>query len=156
MWIVAACRELCYCRISHYYVCILPQNIWILFAENNFSPSALVAVLHHFVHVGQHQRANAQQRVYALHAAGLYFLLLEIPGEPRDVPLYGWIKHRPGKISFLPFMRIPGGTSGSFWTGSFVKTEVFLQNNQQLQFSSRLIHSIILGYSRLTHFAVVQ
>ncbi|KAK2517847.1 Ncapd3 [Columba livia] len=56
------------------------ENIWILFAENNFPPSALVAVLHHFVHAGQHQRANAQQRVYALHAAGLYFLLLEIPG----------------------------------------------------------------------------
>ncbi|XP_049657121.1 condensin-2 complex subunit D3 isoform X3 [Accipiter gentilis] len=56
------------------------ENIWILFAENNFSPNALVAVLHHFVQAGQHKRANAQQRVYALHAAGLYFLLLEIPG----------------------------------------------------------------------------
>ncbi|NXH74642.1 CNDD3 protein, partial [Hydrobates tethys] len=55
-------------------------NIWSLFAENNFSPHALVAVLHHFVQAGQHKRANAQQRVYALHAAGLYFLLLEIPG----------------------------------------------------------------------------
>ncbi|KAM7082714.1 condensin-2 complex subunit D3 [Ciconia maguari] len=56
------------------------ENIWTLFAENNFSHNALVAVLHHFVQVGQHKRANAQQRVYALHAAGLYFLLLEIPG----------------------------------------------------------------------------
>ncbi|XP_009467862.1 PREDICTED: condensin-2 complex subunit D3 [Nipponia nippon] len=55
-------------------------NIWTLFAENNFSHNALVAVLHHFVQAGQHKRANAQQRVYALHAAGLYFLLLEIPG----------------------------------------------------------------------------
>uniref|UniRef100_A0A663EHI2 Condensin-2 complex subunit D3 n=1 Tax=Aquila chrysaetos chrysaetos TaxID=223781 RepID=A0A663EHI2_AQUCH len=56
------------------------ENIWTFFAENNFSPNALVAVLHHFVQAGQHKRANAQQRVYALHAAGLYFLLLEIPG----------------------------------------------------------------------------
>ncbi|XP_009982134.1 PREDICTED: condensin-2 complex subunit D3-like, partial [Tauraco erythrolophus] len=54
-------------------------NIWTLFAENNFSHNALVAVLHHFVQAGQHKRADAQQRVYALHAAGLYFLLLEIP-----------------------------------------------------------------------------
>ncbi|NXK07359.1 CNDD3 protein, partial [Herpetotheres cachinnans] len=56
------------------------ENIWTVFAENNFSHNALVAVLHHFVQAGQHKRANAQQRVYALHAAGLYFLLLEIPG----------------------------------------------------------------------------
>ncbi|XP_009585564.1 PREDICTED: condensin-2 complex subunit D3, partial [Fulmarus glacialis] len=55
-------------------------NIWTLFAENNFSHHALVAVLHHFVQAGQRKRADAQQRVYALHAAGLYFLLLEIPG----------------------------------------------------------------------------
>ncbi|XP_063211320.1 condensin-2 complex subunit D3 isoform X3 [Chroicocephalus ridibundus] len=56
------------------------ENIWTFFAENNFSHNALVAVLHHFVQVGQHKSANAQQRIYALHAAGLYFLLLEIPG----------------------------------------------------------------------------
>uniref|UniRef100_A0A663LWH1 Condensin-2 complex subunit D3 n=1 Tax=Athene cunicularia TaxID=194338 RepID=A0A663LWH1_ATHCN len=56
------------------------QNIWTLFAENGFSHKALVAVLHHFVQEGQHKRANAEERVYALHAAGLYFLLLEIPG----------------------------------------------------------------------------
>ncbi|NXT41467.1 CNDD3 protein, partial [Pelecanoides urinatrix] len=56
------------------------ENIWTLFAENSFSHHALVAVLHHFVQAGQRKRANAQQRVYALHAAGLYFLLLEIPG----------------------------------------------------------------------------
>ncbi|NXY75637.1 CNDD3 protein, partial [Glareola pratincola] len=55
-------------------------NIWTLFAENNFSHHALVAVLHHFVQAGQQKSANAQQRIYALHAAGLYFLLLEIPG----------------------------------------------------------------------------
>lgn len=61
---------------------VLPQNVWTLFAESNLSHQALVAVLHHFVHVGQHKRANAQQRVFALHSAGLYLLLLEIPGEP--------------------------------------------------------------------------
>ncbi|KAM4885566.1 condensin-2 complex subunit D3 [Sylvia borin] len=56
------------------------ENVWTLFAENSLSHQALVAVLHHFVHVGQHKRANVQQRVFALHAAGLYLLLLEIPG----------------------------------------------------------------------------
>ncbi|NXW02972.1 CNDD3 protein, partial [Fregetta grallaria] len=56
------------------------ENVWTLFAENDFSHRALVAMLHHFVQEGLHERANAQQRVYALHAAGLYFLLLEIPG----------------------------------------------------------------------------
>ncbi|NXO48560.1 CNDD3 protein, partial [Aramus guarauna] len=55
-------------------------NIWTLFAENDCPQNALVAVLHHFVQAGQHKRANARQRVYALHAAGLYFLLLEVPG----------------------------------------------------------------------------
>ncbi|XP_051668274.1 condensin-2 complex subunit D3 isoform X1 [Manacus candei] len=56
------------------------ENIWTILAENSLSHQALVAVLHHFVHTGQHKRADAQQRVYGLHAAGLYFLLLEIPG----------------------------------------------------------------------------
>ncbi|NXC02411.1 CNDD3 protein, partial [Orthonyx spaldingii] len=56
------------------------ENVWTLFAENSLSHQALVAVLHHFVHVGQHKRASAQQRVWGLHAAGLYLLLLEIPG----------------------------------------------------------------------------
>ncbi|XP_030320546.1 condensin-2 complex subunit D3 isoform X1 [Calypte anna] len=56
------------------------ENIWTFFSENSFSPSTLVAVLHHFVQACQHRRADAEQRVYALHAAGLYFLLLEIPG----------------------------------------------------------------------------
>ncbi|XP_065552963.1 condensin-2 complex subunit D3 isoform X2 [Lathamus discolor] len=56
------------------------ENIWTIFTEENFSPAALVAVLHHFVQAGQHRQANAQKRVFALHAAGLYFLLLEIPG----------------------------------------------------------------------------
>uniref|UniRef100_A0A8C4YAY9 Condensin-2 complex subunit D3 n=1 Tax=Gopherus evgoodei TaxID=1825980 RepID=A0A8C4YAY9_9SAUR len=58
----------------------LSQSIWTLFAENNLSPSALVAVLYHFVQVAQNKKANVQQRIYGLHAAGLYFLLLEIPG----------------------------------------------------------------------------
>uniref|UniRef100_A0A8C5JC74 Condensin-2 complex subunit D3 n=1 Tax=Junco hyemalis TaxID=40217 RepID=A0A8C5JC74_JUNHY len=56
------------------------ENVWTLFAESSLSRQALVAVLHHFVHMGQHKRANAQQRVFALHSAGLYLLLLEIPG----------------------------------------------------------------------------
>uniref|UniRef100_A0A8C5EYC1 Condensin-2 complex subunit D3 n=1 Tax=Gopherus evgoodei TaxID=1825980 RepID=A0A8C5EYC1_9SAUR len=56
------------------------ESIWTLFAENNLSPSALVAVLYHFVQVAQNKKANVQQRIYGLHAAGLYFLLLEIPG----------------------------------------------------------------------------
>ncbi|NXC43757.1 CNDD3 protein, partial [Penelope pileata] len=55
-------------------------NIWAFFAENNISRNTLVAVWHHFVQAGLEKRADAQQRVYALHAAGLYFLLLESPG----------------------------------------------------------------------------
>ncbi|NXA03856.1 CNDD3 protein, partial [Sapayoa aenigma] len=54
-------------------------NVWTFFADHGLSHQALVAVVHHFVHAGQHKRADAQQRVYGLHAAGLYFLLLEIP-----------------------------------------------------------------------------
>ncbi|NXN15069.1 CNDD3 protein, partial [Indicator maculatus] len=56
------------------------ENIWTLFAEHSFCPNTFVAVLHHFVQAGQHRAANAQQRLHALHAAGLYFVLLEIPG----------------------------------------------------------------------------
>ncbi|XP_077644123.1 condensin-2 complex subunit D3 [Lonchura striata] len=56
------------------------QNVWTLFAENSLSHQALVAVLHHFVHVGQNKKASVQQRLFALHSAGLYLLLLEIPG----------------------------------------------------------------------------
>ncbi|NXK64436.1 CNDD3 protein, partial [Sylvietta virens] len=56
------------------------ENVWTLLAENNLSHRALVAVLHHFVHVGQHASANVQQRVFGLRSAGLYLLLLEIPG----------------------------------------------------------------------------
>ncbi|NXG04652.1 CNDD3 protein, partial [Sakesphorus luctuosus] len=65
------------------------ENIWTVFAENSLSPQALVAVLHHFVHTGQHKKAGAQQRVYGLHAAGLYFLLLEIPGS-----IANWMFHQ--------------------------------------------------------------
>ncbi|KAM7030154.1 condensin-2 complex subunit D3 [Acridotheres tristis] len=56
------------------------ENVWTLFAENSLSHQALVALLHHFVHMGQQKRASAQQRVFGLHSAGLYLLLLEIPG----------------------------------------------------------------------------
>ncbi|NXK88772.1 CNDD3 protein, partial [Formicarius rufipectus] len=64
------------------------ENMWAVFAEDNLSPQALVAVLHHFVHTGQHRRAAAQQRVFGLHAAGLYFLLLEVPGS-----IANWMFH---------------------------------------------------------------
>ncbi|XP_048471537.1 condensin-2 complex subunit D3 isoform X2 [Rhincodon typus] len=55
-------------------------DVWTIFTEHNLSHNALIAVLHHFVHMVQDKRANVIQREYALHAAGLYFLLLEIPG----------------------------------------------------------------------------
>uniref|UniRef100_A0A8D0HCF3 Condensin-2 complex subunit D3 n=1 Tax=Sphenodon punctatus TaxID=8508 RepID=A0A8D0HCF3_SPHPU len=55
-------------------------SIWSLFAENNISHNAVVAVLYHFVQEAQSKKANVQKRLYALHAAGLYFLLIEIPG----------------------------------------------------------------------------
>uniref|UniRef100_UPI00398E4DCE condensin-2 complex subunit D3 n=1 Tax=Pristiophorus japonicus TaxID=55135 RepID=UPI00398E4DCE len=55
-------------------------GIWTLFAENNISHNALVAVLYHFIQMVQNKKASVIQREYALHAAGLYFLLLEIPG----------------------------------------------------------------------------
>ncbi|XP_078388058.1 condensin-2 complex subunit D3 isoform X1 [Cetorhinus maximus] len=55
-------------------------DIWTIFAENNLSHNALIAVLHHFICTVQNKRADVIQREYALHAAGLYFLLLEIPG----------------------------------------------------------------------------
>ncbi|KAL8173693.1 UNVERIFIED_CONTAM: hypothetical protein K2H54_016628 [Gekko kuhli] len=56
------------------------ESIWALFAENNISHNALVAVLYHFVQEAQNKKADVPQRLYALHAAGLYFLLVEIPG----------------------------------------------------------------------------
>ncbi|NXU51115.1 CNDD3 protein, partial [Turnix velox] len=56
------------------------ENIGTFFSKNNLSPTTMVAVLHHFVQEGQQKKADAQQRICALHAAGLYFLLLEVPG----------------------------------------------------------------------------
>lgn len=55
-------------------------DVWTVFAENNLSHRALVAVLHHFIHVVQDTKATVTQRQCALNAAGMYFLLLEIPG----------------------------------------------------------------------------
>ncbi|XP_042329911.1 condensin-2 complex subunit D3 [Sceloporus undulatus] len=56
------------------------ESIWPLFAENNISHNALVAVLHHFVQESENKKANLHQRLCALHAARLYFVLVEIPG----------------------------------------------------------------------------
>nr|XP_034995387.1 condensin-2 complex subunit D3 [Zootoca vivipara] len=56
------------------------ESAWTLFAENNICHNAFVAVLYHFVQEAQSKKANVHQRLYALHAAGLYFLLVEIPG----------------------------------------------------------------------------
>ncbi|KAM8926969.1 condensin-2 complex subunit D3 [Pelodytes ibericus] len=55
-------------------------SVWILFAENDICRNTLVAVLYPFIQAGENKRADAIQRTLALHAAGLYFLLLEIPG----------------------------------------------------------------------------
>ncbi|KAH0623283.1 hypothetical protein JD844_031429 [Phrynosoma platyrhinos] len=57
------------------------ESIWPLFAENNISHNALVAVLHHFVQESESKKASLHQRLYALHAARLYFVLVEIPGK---------------------------------------------------------------------------
>nr|XP_028564487.1 condensin-2 complex subunit D3 [Podarcis muralis] len=56
------------------------ESAWTLFVENNICHNAFVAVLYHFVQEAQSKKANFHQRLYALHAAGLYFLLVEIPG----------------------------------------------------------------------------
>ncbi|KAM9299270.1 condensin-2 complex subunit D3 [Gastrophryne carolinensis] len=56
------------------------RSVWAVFAENDLCSNSLVAVLHHFVHVGESKKAGAMQKMLGLHAAGLYFLLLEIPG----------------------------------------------------------------------------
>ncbi|XP_072886251.1 condensin-2 complex subunit D3 isoform X2 [Hemitrygon akajei] len=55
-------------------------DLWTLFTENDLSHRALVAVLYHFIHMVQNKKATVIQRQYALNAAGLYFLFLEIPG----------------------------------------------------------------------------
>ncbi|XP_019574391.2 condensin-2 complex subunit D3 isoform X3 [Rhinolophus sinicus] len=56
------------------------ESIWTFFAENNISHSALVALFYHFVQTVHKKNVSVQYREYGLHAAGLYFLLLEIPG----------------------------------------------------------------------------
>nr|DBA16536.1 TPA: hypothetical protein GDO54_003919 [Pyxicephalus adspersus] len=56
------------------------RSVWALFAENEICRNSLVAVLYHFVHVGENKKSGFMQKSLALHAAGLYFLLLEIPG----------------------------------------------------------------------------
>ncbi|XP_063799859.1 condensin-2 complex subunit D3 [Pseudophryne corroboree] len=56
------------------------RSVWVLFAENDICRNSLVAVLYHFIQAGEAKKAGVMQRVLALHAAGLYFLLLEIPG----------------------------------------------------------------------------
>ncbi|KAJ7305016.1 hypothetical protein JRQ81_010780 [Phrynocephalus forsythii] len=56
------------------------ESVWPLLAENNISHQAIVAVLYHFVQDAQNKKAALHQRLYGLHAAGLYFLLVEVPG----------------------------------------------------------------------------
>ncbi|XP_020038815.2 condensin-2 complex subunit D3 isoform X2 [Castor canadensis] len=56
------------------------ESIWTFFIENNISHSTLVALFYHFVQVAHKKNVSVQYREYGLHAAGLYFLLLEIPG----------------------------------------------------------------------------
>ncbi|KAM4828187.1 condensin-2 complex subunit D3 isoform 2-T2 [Thomomys bottae] len=56
------------------------ENIWTFFIENNISHNMLVALFYHFVQVAHKKNVSVQHREYGLHAAGLYFLLLEIPG----------------------------------------------------------------------------
>ncbi|XP_004438550.1 PREDICTED: condensin-2 complex subunit D3 [Ceratotherium simum simum] len=56
------------------------ESIWTFFVENNISHSALVALFYHFVQTVHKKTVSVQHREYGLHAAGLYFLLLEVPG----------------------------------------------------------------------------
>ncbi|XP_006871068.1 PREDICTED: condensin-2 complex subunit D3 [Chrysochloris asiatica] len=56
------------------------ENLWTFFTENNISHSALVALFYHFVQIVHKKNIGVQFREYGLHAAGLYFLLLEVPG----------------------------------------------------------------------------
>ncbi|XP_016072876.1 PREDICTED: condensin-2 complex subunit D3 isoform X2 [Miniopterus natalensis] len=56
------------------------EIIWTFFIENNISHRALVALFYHFVQTVHKKNVSAQYREYGLHAAGLYFLLLEVPG----------------------------------------------------------------------------
>uniref|UniRef100_A0A8C5PFA2 Condensin-2 complex subunit D3 n=1 Tax=Leptobrachium leishanense TaxID=445787 RepID=A0A8C5PFA2_9ANUR len=56
------------------------QSVWMVFAQNEICRKSLLALLYHFIHAGEHKKADVMQRSLSLHAAGLYFLLLEIPG----------------------------------------------------------------------------
>uniref|UniRef100_A0A2I2ZHF2 Condensin-2 complex subunit D3 n=1 Tax=Gorilla gorilla gorilla TaxID=9595 RepID=A0A2I2ZHF2_GORGO len=56
------------------------ESIWTFFTENNVSHSTLVALFYHFVQIVHKKNVSVQYREYGLHAAGLYFLLLEVPG----------------------------------------------------------------------------
>lgn len=74
-----------------------PQSIWTFFAENSISHSALVALFYHFVQTVHKKNVSVQYREYGLHAAGLYFLLLEVPG------MYIWYD-RTHLLSFTIFL----------------------------------------------------
>ncbi|XP_078451127.1 condensin-2 complex subunit D3 isoform X3 [Lampetra planeri] len=56
------------------------ESIWSFLYEKRISHQNLIAILHHFVNSGQKQTSSFQQRILAMKAACLYFLLLEIPG----------------------------------------------------------------------------
>ncbi|XP_059041430.1 condensin-2 complex subunit D3 isoform X2 [Mustela lutreola] len=56
------------------------ESIWTFFIENSISHRALVALFYHFVQTVHKKSVSVQYRQYGLHAAGLYFLLLEVPG----------------------------------------------------------------------------
>ncbi|XP_003795966.1 condensin-2 complex subunit D3 [Otolemur garnettii] len=56
------------------------ESIWTFFTENSISHSTLVALFYHFVQIVHKKSVGVQYREYSLHAAGLYFLLLEVPG----------------------------------------------------------------------------
>ncbi|XP_075695361.1 condensin-2 complex subunit D3 [Rhinoderma darwinii] len=56
------------------------RSAWVLFTENDICRNSLVAVLYHFIQAGEKKKAGAVQRTLGIGAAGLYFLLLEIPG----------------------------------------------------------------------------
>ncbi|KFO37322.1 condensin-2 complex subunit D3 [Fukomys damarensis] len=60
--------------------CGSSERVWTFFIENSISHSTLVALFYHFVQVVHKKNVSVQYREYGLHAAGLYFLLLEIPG----------------------------------------------------------------------------
>ncbi|KAM5245946.1 condensin-2 complex subunit D3 [Ctenodactylus gundi] len=60
--------------------CGTSESIWTFFIENNISHSTLVALFYHFVQIVHKKNVSVRYREYGLHAAGLYFLLLEIPG----------------------------------------------------------------------------